>query len=126
MPVKVRCPQCSKDLAAPDAARGKAIRCPDCQTKIAVPAESGAAPAKPASPAKPVNPAKSAAARPAASSGKSPTRKVVSKQASTEAVHHDDILAGLDLRHAEDQTMRICAKCGKPVSDEDYECPWCG
>jgi uncharacterized RDD family membrane protein YckC/DNA-directed RNA polymerase subunit RPC12/RpoP len=38
MPVKVRCPACSKVVAAPDKARGKAIRCPDCEARIRVPA----------------------------------------------------------------------------------------
>lgn len=38
MPVKVRCPGCSKVLNAPDAARGKAIKCPGCETKVRVPA----------------------------------------------------------------------------------------
>ena len=48
-------------------------------------------------------------------------------QPSADADHHDDdFLSRLDLRHAEDQSMRICAKCGKPVGEDDYECPWCG
>ncbi|MEX0724798.1 MAG: hypothetical protein WD065_00930 [Planctomycetaceae bacterium] len=55
MPVKVRCPNCQKVIAAPDAAIGKAIRCPDCQEKIRVAAPS-ATKAKPKPQAKPQSP----------------------------------------------------------------------
>ncbi len=38
----------------------------------------------------------------------------------------DDLLAGLDLRQAEDRSTRICPKCATVVGEEDVECPNCG
>lgn len=120
MPVKVRCPECSKVLAAPDAARGKAIRCPDCQTKIPVPAGEQA----------PASSGKSPTSKPpAASTGKVPTQKSRGTPAVPKAkvdLTSDNFLAALDLRHAEDRSGRICAKCGQPVGEDDLECPACG
>jgi DNA-directed RNA polymerase subunit RPC12/RpoP len=115
MPVKVQCSQCGKLLAVPDAARGKAVRCPECNTKIAVPLEDQP----------PAAPTKSSAVRPAGKTGKSVTRKPTPKSAAP-AGGDDDFLSSLDLRHAEDRSLRICAKCGKPVGEEDLECPYCG
>jgi len=101
MPVKVKCTNCEKVLAAPDAARGKAIKCPQCQTRIAVPAEESSA-------------------KPSAK----PKSKKPAKPLDSEAA-----LAAFDMRRAEDTEARICPKCGFDMQyqdEEDSECPKCG
>ena len=40
MPIKVRCGKCERVIAAPDAARGKAVRCPDCKSPVRVPTKT--------------------------------------------------------------------------------------
>lgn len=99
MPVKVRCPSCSKVLNAPDSARGKAIKCPGCEEKIPVPAggSTGASGANPAVKKK--------------------------KAASSES---DSFLASLDIEASVDTESKICPKCGAEMNEEDTECPKCG
>lgn len=106
MPVKVKCSNCDKVLAAPDAARGKAIRCPECQTKIAVPAESSGS---------------KSSSKPGSSK---PKQKKAAGPLDSEAA-----LASFDMRRAEDTEARICSKCGfdmKYQDEDDTECPQCG
>jgi hypothetical protein len=77
MPIRVACPQCSKNLAVKDELAGKRIRCPNCQNVVTIPAATNGA-AKPTTPAKPAAgpakapapPAKSAPAKPAAGPAK--------------------------------------------------------
>jgi len=38
----------------------------------------------------------------------------------------DDFLSDLDLSQAEDESQRICPRCGKSVGEEDIDCPKCG
>jgi hypothetical protein len=38
----------------------------------------------------------------------------------------DDFLADLDLSQAEDQSQRICPRCGASVTEDDIDCPACG
>ncbi|MCA9115147.1 MAG: RDD family protein [Planctomycetaceae bacterium] len=102
MPVKVRCPQCRKVMAAPDKARGKAIRCTECKTPVRVPA--GDSKEKPT--------------RSKSASGSSSRRKA--------AVDEDDLFGSLDLRMAEDRSIRMCPGCGTQVDEENIDCPKCG
>jgi hypothetical protein len=44
MPIRVSCPSCGTNLAAPDAAAGRTVKCPKCATPFAVPAAAGEAP----------------------------------------------------------------------------------
>lgn len=61
MPIRVACPQCSKNLAVKDELAGKRIRCPNCQNVVTIPAASNGA-AKPPAPSKPAaGPAKAPA-----------------------------------------------------------------
>jgi uncharacterized RDD family membrane protein YckC len=112
MPVKVKCPKCSKVLNAPEAARGKAVKCPGCESKVPVPAEAGAE-------SGPMTAVKQAA-KPSA--GK-PAVKPAPKQTTAE---DDDFLSGLDLGSVEDTASRVCKKCGLPLAEEETECRKCG
>jgi uncharacterized RDD family membrane protein YckC/Zn finger protein HypA/HybF involved in hydrogenase expression len=112
MPVKVKCPKCSKVLNAPEAARGKAVKCPECESKVPVPAGDGSAGGS-KSAAKPG--VKSAAAKP---SGKPAPRQKTAED--------DDFLSGLDLGDVEDRETRVCPKCGCPLEEFALECPKCG
>lgn len=96
MPVKVRCPDCSKGLNAPDKARGKALKCPNCGGRVKVP------------------------------SGKKRPAGGRPKKRRPRPAGDGDVLAGLDLRNAEDQQSKICPKCAKYVGEEHEECPYCG
>lgn len=111
MPVKVKCPKCSKVLNAPEAARGKAVKCPGCESKVPVPATDGA-------------PASGSTAKPAT---KSSAGKPVAKPAPIQkTADDDDFLSGLDLGEVEDRESRICPKCGAPLDETATECPKCG
>lgn len=99
MPVKVRCPSCSKVLNAPDSARGKAVKCPGCEEKIPVPAEGAAG-----------------------RSGANPAVKK-KKAASSDS---DSFLANLDIEASVDTESKICPKCGAEMDEEATECPKCG
>jgi DNA-directed RNA polymerase subunit M/transcription elongation factor TFIIS len=100
MPVKVVCPSCEKVLNAPDAARGKAVRCPACETKVPVPAAEVKASAK-------------------AGAKKAPKKQLAHKDSG-------EFLSGLDLSKIEDDSARLCPKCGQTVTEDDQECPACG
>jgi len=114
MPVKVKCPKCEKVLNVPDAARGKAVKCPACEARVSVPAED-AAPAKSVS--KPAASPKAAAGKPSAKPAKA--KKTTSDD--------DDFLDALDMGRVEDESVRLCPKCGAPLYDEEEaECPACG
>lgn len=112
MPVKVKCPKCSKVLNAPEAARGKAVKCPACESKVAVPAAGGAPAGSKAAP--------KAAAKPSAAK---PAAKPAPKEKTSE---DDDFLSGLDLGAVEDRETRVCPKCGCPLDETATECPKCG
>lgn len=109
MPVKVKCPGCTKTLTVPDAARGKAVKCPKCETRVAVPLQDDQLEA-----------------------GDSPKKSKKSKsKSSSEDV--ESSFAKLDLRKAEDREANVCPKCGYDMdlveSDDDEvvtECPNCG
>ncbi len=108
MSVKVKCPECEKQLTVPDAARGKAVKCPNCQTRVAVPKDDESVVA-------------------------SKSTKSKSRDKKAAAVQDEAGLAGLDLRKAVDHEARVCPKCGYDMSllgdDEDEEiteCPQCG
>lgn len=103
MAVKVRCPQCSKVLNAPDAARGKGVKCPGCGSKVSVPAGDATS-------------SKSGAAAP-----KTKTKAKASKSASDA-----DFLAALDIGGVEDENIRLCPKCGAHLLIDAEECPECG
>jgi phage FluMu protein Com len=111
MPVKVRCTNCDKVLAAPDAARGKAIKCPSCQERIAVPEEDSSSGSMKAQ-------------------GQDGNGKVKKKPAkSSKPADSEDALASFDLTRAEDANARVCNKCGHDMQyqdEEDTECPKCG
>ena len=38
----------------------------------------------------------------------------------------EDFLSGLDLSQAEDESQRVCPRCGAAVSEDDFDCPACG
>lgn len=107
MPVKVRCPSCEKVLNAPDTARGKAIKCPGCETKISVPSGNGDAESGPGAGSK-----TAAKAKPVA-------RKKVDDD-------DGDFLGRLDLSEVEDQSVRLCPKCGVELAEDVIACPACG
>ena len=67
MPIRLRCPKCSKSLAVPDAAAGKRAKCPGCGQMIPVPSSvDSSASAAPAPKAPPQPPQATPAAAPAA------------------------------------------------------------
>lgn len=109
MSIKVKCPNCTKTLTVPDAAKGKAVKCPSCETRVSIPADDDAAAVKSS----------------AGKSGKKP------KQAAP--IDDESGLAGLDLRKVADHEANVCPKCGYDLDaakeDEDdvvTECPQCG
>jgi uncharacterized RDD family membrane protein YckC len=97
MPIRVRCESCQIVLNVPDQAAGKAVKCKQCGERIRVPVPDENAPARP--------------------------RK---RQPAAVPESHDNLIAGLDLRHSEDTKRKICPGCARPVRDEDIECPKCG
>jgi len=42
------------------------------------------------------------------------------------AVDDDDFLSGLDFSRAEDQSVKLCKKCGAELAEDATECPECG
>jgi DNA-directed RNA polymerase subunit M/transcription elongation factor TFIIS len=102
MPVKVRCPSCSKVLNVPDSARGKAVKCPGCEERIPVPALGGES-----------------------KSGANPAVKP-KKKAVAASSDSDSFLANLDLEASVDTEARVCGKCGAQLEEEQTECPQCG
>jgi DNA-directed RNA polymerase subunit M/transcription elongation factor TFIIS len=102
MPVKVRCPSCSKVLSVPDSARGKAVKCPGCETRIPVPAQGDES-----------------------KSGANPSVKP-RKKAVAATSESDSFLANLDLESSVDAEAKICPKCGAEMEEEQTECPQCG
>lgn len=115
MPVKVRCPQCQAVMAAPDAARGKAVRCKNCQGKVPVPAAGDGAPSAAKAAAKPKSAGKSAA-----------PGKPKPQSAPALSADDEDFLARLDLSRLEDTSVRVCPKCGTELGEEDVDCSNCG
>ncbi len=57
---------------------------------------------------------------------KIPAAKKSAEKPKQEDEFGDDFLSGLDLRHAEDRTARVCPKCGSSVKEDDVECRKCG
>lgn len=105
MPVRLRCPECSKVLNIPDAARGKNVKCPQCEARIKVPA-----------------------GKQGGGSKQRPARK---KPARSRPEFEDDdddsnIFDNFDERMAEDRHVKLCPKCAVEVDEEDIECPACG
>ncbi|MEZ6125426.1 MAG: RDD family protein [Planctomycetaceae bacterium] len=102
MPIKVRCPECSTVMAAPDAAAGKAIKCKSCGGRVPVgaPGGGGGAPRKKKRP------------RPEADFD-SPSDP-------------HDLFGNLNLGMAEHEDERLCPNCAHPLDEEDTECPKCG
>ena len=112
MPIKVRCPDCSKVMGVPDKAAGRAVKCKGCGGRVPVPASgsSSGAPKK-----------------------KKRKKKRPAPQPSFDDYGEDDygaaggdVFGGLNLGMAEDQDRLVCPKCTKPVDEEDFECPHCG
>ncbi|MHC4664277.1 MAG: zinc ribbon domain-containing protein [Planctomycetota bacterium] len=43
MPIPVTCPECGKQVNAPDKFAGKRVKCPDCKNPMQIPAGGGGA-----------------------------------------------------------------------------------
>lgn len=108
MSIKVKCPNCTKTLTVPEAARGKAVKCPGCDNKVAVPADGDGA----------------------GGGGKAAAKKKPGKKAGP--IEDESGFSGLDLRKVADQEANVCPKCGYDLDlageedEEITECPKCG
>lgn len=106
MSIKVKCPNCTKTLTVPEAARGKAVKCPGCDNKVAVPANGDGGGGKPAA------------------------KKKAGKKAGP--IEDESGFSGLDLRRVADHEANVCPKCGYDLDlagdeeEEVTECPQCG
>src|SRR5690242_1817891 len=110
MSIKVKCPNCTKTLTVPEAARGKAVKCPGCENKVAVPADGDGASA--------------------GGGGKAAAKKKPGKKAGP--IEDESGFSGLDLRKVADYEANVCPKCGYDLDlagedeEEVTECPQCG
>src|SRR6478609_862055 len=106
MSIKVKCPNCTKTLTVPEAARGKAVKCPGCDNKVAIPADGDGG------------------------AGKPPAKKKSAKKAGP--IEDESGFSGLDLRRVADREANVCPKCGYDLDlagdeeEEITECPQCG
>ena len=100
MPIKVRCPECSKVMGVPDKAAGRAVKCKGCGGRVPVPAAGGER-------------------RPVKKKKKKKKRPEPAPEPSFDDYGYDDnMFGGLDLGRAEDAHQTVCPKCTKKVDEE--------